>query len=109
LSANLVDSRYRWPLIRFVKYQISPRFSKPIAHPLAHPAVERLPIESDDPTVPDEWNLTTAHAVVERMSAHAQVLRGRIHVEPARLEHGSSGFSGFHSHDRAPQLPSGCW
>ena len=97
LSANPVDSRNRWPLIRFVKYQISPRFSKPIAHPLAHPAIQRLAVEPDDPTTPYERNLTTAHAVVERMSAHAQVLRGRVDVEPARLDDRSrSNVSRFH-------------
>lgn len=92
-----VDSRNRWPLIRLVKYQISPRFSKPIAHPLAHPAIQRLTIEPDDPTTPYERNLTTAHAVVERMSAHAQVLRGRVDVKPARLDDRSrSNVSRFH-------------
>src|ERR1700680_846980 len=97
LSANPVDSRNRWPLIRFVKYQISPRFSKPIAHPLAHPAIQRLAVEPDDPTTPYERNLTTAHAVVEPMSAHAQVLRGRVDVEPAGLDDRSrSNVSRFH-------------
>jgi hypothetical protein len=76
-----------------VKYQISPRFSKPIAHPLAHPAIKRLAIESDDPTVSDEWNLTTAHAVVEGMSAHAQVLSGSVDIKPSRFEYGSLGFA----------------
>jgi hypothetical protein len=55
-------------------------------HPLVHPAIERLAVEPDDPTVSDEWNLTAADAVIERVAAHAQILRGRVHVEPARLD-----------------------
>src|SRR5688500_6795409 len=86
LSANPVDSRNRWPLMRFAKYQISPRFSKAMLHPLAHPAIERQAVEPDAPTVLDEWNLSTADSVIERVSAHAQVLRSGIHVEPARLD-----------------------
>ena len=97
LSANPVDSRYRWPLICFPKYQTSPRFFKAMLHPLAHPSIERLAVEPDDPATPDEWNLAAADAVIERVAAHAQVLRSRVHVEPARLDDRSrSNVSRFH-------------
>src|SRR5215510_41248 len=85
LSANPVDSRNRWPLIRFVKYQISPRFSKPISHSLAHPAIERDTVEANRATVFDEWNLSSADTVVERNAAHAEVPCRGPHVEPPRF------------------------
>src|SRR5437899_549052 len=86
LWANPVDSRNRRPLIIFRKYQIPPRFLKAMLHPLAHPAIECLAVEPDESTASNEWNLTAADAVIERMSAHAEVLRSRVHVEPARLD-----------------------
>jgi hypothetical protein len=73
-------------LIVFRKYQIPPRFLKAIAHPLAHPAVKSLPIESNDPTAPNEWNLPTTDTVIERMPAHTEVLSRGVHVEPTRLD-----------------------
>jgi hypothetical protein len=73
-------------LIVFRKYQIPPRFLKAIAHPLAHPAIKSLTIESNDPTAPNEWNLTTTDAVIDRMSAHAEVLSRGVHVEPTWLD-----------------------
>jgi len=68
------------------KYQTPPRFTKAILHLLLQPAVERYAIESQETTVTDERQLQSRDLVVERMSRHAEVLRGRIDIEPARLD-----------------------
>src|SRR5205809_1899377 len=74
-SAKPVETRNRWPLIRFMKYQRSPRFTKPIAHPLGHPAIQREAIEANDASLFDERDLPPRDAVIERVDAHAQVAR----------------------------------
>jgi hypothetical protein len=63
----------RWPLIRFMKDQILPRFRKPMSHPLAHPAVQREPVEANRSTLARERNLAPADAVIEAVPAHAEV------------------------------------
>jgi hypothetical protein len=106
LSANPVDSRNSWPLIVFRRYQIPPRFLKAIAHPLAHPAIKSLSIESNDPTAPNEWNLPTTDAVIDRMPAHAEVLSRGVDVEPARLDD-RSGNDVLRFHDGTPSGAEG--
>src|SRR5438128_127369 len=101
-SANPVDTTNRCPLIIFLKYQSSPRFIKPITHPLCHPAIQRETIESNAASLLDERDLTPANLVVERVHAHTQIARRSVDVEPSRLKW-SSGFSRFKLHDRAPQ------
>src|SRR5437660_8505283 len=101
-SAKPVDSTNRCPLIIFLKYQRSPRFIKPIAHPLCHPPIQRETIEANAASLLDERDLPPANLVIERVHAHTQVTRRCVDVEPSRLEW-SSGFSRFHLHDRAPQ------
>src|SRR5437899_12520586 len=105
-SANPVDTTNRCPLIIFLKYQRSPRFIKPMAHPLCHPPIKCKTIEANAASLLDERDLTPANLVIERVHAHTQIARGRVDVEPSRLEC-SSGLSRFQLHDRAPQkLPS---
>src|SRR6516165_10338210 len=108
LSANPVDSRNSWPLIVFRKYQIPPRFLKAIAHPLAHPAIKSLPVESNDPTAPNEWNLPTTDAVIDRVSAHTEVLSRGVHVEPTRLDDRSWN-DVLRFHGGTPLRCRGCW
>src|SRR5437016_5813893 len=93
-SAKPVDSTNRCPLIIFLKYQRSPRFIKPIAHPLCHPPIQCKTIEANAASLLDERDLPPTNLVVERMHAHTQIARRRIDVEPPRLEW-SSGFSRF--------------
>jgi hypothetical protein len=102
-SAKPVDTTNRWPLIIFLKYQVSPRFIKPIAHPLCHPAIQRETVETDDASLPDERDLAAPDALIQRMDAHAQVPGRAGHVEPARLEYGVLLLSLFQLHDQAPQ------
>lgn len=85
-SANPVDSRNSRPLIIFRKYQMPPRFRKAILLPLLHPAIERLAVEAHPPAIPDEGQLAAVDPVVDRMTCHAEVLRGRPDVEPSRLD-----------------------
>jgi hypothetical protein len=54
--------------------------------PLFHPAIDRVPIEAHPPAVPDERQLQAVDAVIDRMTGRAEVLRGRVHVEPARFD-----------------------
>src|SRR5215218_568176 len=56
-SANPVDSRNTRPLIILRKYQMPPRFTKAMLHPLGHPAIDRFAIEPNDATVSDERDL----------------------------------------------------
>src|SRR5262245_40568519 len=86
LSANPVDSRYTWPLIILRRYQTPPRFTKAILDLLPEPAVEGQTIESEETTVTDERQLDARHLVVQRVPRHAEVLRGRVDIEPARLD-----------------------
>jgi len=59
--------------------------------------IKSLSIESDDPTAPNEWNLTTTDTVIERMAAHTEVLSRGVHVEPTRLDDRScNDVSRFH-------------
>src|SRR5262245_10780092 len=88
-SANPVDSRNSRPLIIFRKYQMPPRFRKAILLPLSHPAIERITIKANPPAIPDEGQLASVDPVVDRMTCHAEVLRGRPHIEPLRLDLGS--------------------
>jgi hypothetical protein len=69
-------------LIIFRKYQMPPRFRKAILLPLLHPAIERLAVEANPPAIPYEGQLASVDPVVDRMTCHAEVLRGRPHVEP---------------------------
>lgn len=48
--------------------------------------VERRAIEPNEPSVTDERQLQSRDLVVEGVSRHAQVLRGRVDVEPARRD-----------------------
>ena len=49
-------------------------------------AVERRAIEPNEPSVTDERQLQLRDLVVKRKSRHAQVLRGRVDIEPARRD-----------------------
>jgi hypothetical protein len=60
--------------------------TKAILDLLLEPAVERQAIESQKATVADEWQLLARHLVVQSMRSHAEVLRGRVDVEPTRLD-----------------------
>jgi hypothetical protein len=63
-----------------------PRFRKAILLSLLHPAIERIAVEANPPAIPDEGQLASVDPVVDRMTCHAEVLRGRPHVEPSRLD-----------------------
>jgi hypothetical protein len=80
-----VDTRNRWPLIRFVKYHTSPRFSKAMTCPLSHPPVELIAIEANQPPLPDERDVASIDAVIDGVRRHAQVARRRGDVEPVRV------------------------
>jgi hypothetical protein len=69
-------------LIIFRKYQMPPRFRKAILLSLLHPAIERLAVEANPPAIPDEGQLASVDPVVDGMTCHAEVLRGRPDVEP---------------------------
>src|SRR5438477_11204540 len=101
-SANPVETMNRCPLIIFLKYQSSPRFIKPIAHPLCHPPIQCKTIEANAASLLDERDLPPSNLVIERVHAHTQVARRRVDVEPSRLQ-SSSGVSRFKLHDWAPQ------
>jgi hypothetical protein len=73
-------------LIIFRKYQMPPLFRKAILLPLPHPAIERIAVEPNPPAVPDERQLASVDPVVDRMTGHAEVLRGCPDVEPARFD-----------------------
>jgi hypothetical protein len=49
-------------------------------------AVECRAIEPKETTVTDERQLEPCHLVVQRVPRHAEVLRGGVHVEPARRD-----------------------
>jgi hypothetical protein len=70
------------------RYQTPPRFTKAILHLLLQLAVEGETIESQEPTVTNERQLDTRHLVVQRVACHAEVLGGRVDIEPARLDDG---------------------
>src|SRR5437762_13085920 len=101
-SANPVDTTNRCPLIIFLKYQRSPRFIKPIAHPLCHPPIQCKTIEANAASLLDERHLPPANLVIERVHAHTQVARRRVDVEPSRLER-SAGCARFKLHECAGQ------
>jgi hypothetical protein len=69
-------------LIIFRKYQMPPRFRKAILLPPLHPAIERLAVEPNPPAIPDEGQLAAVDSVVDRVTCHAEVLCGRLHIEP---------------------------
>jgi len=48
--------------------------------------IKSLSVEPNDPTASNEWNLPTTDAVIDRMSAHAEVLSRGVDVEPTRLD-----------------------
>jgi hypothetical protein len=82
-------------LIILRRYQTPPRFTKAILDLLLEPAVERQAIESQETTVTDERQLDARDLVVQRVSRHAQVLRGRVDIEPARLDRRTWTHDGF--------------
>src|SRR5207342_2233832 len=86
LSANPVDSRYTWPLIILRRYQTPPRFTKAILDLLLEPAVEGQAIKPQETTVTHKRQLDPCHLVVQRVPRHAEVLCGRVDIEPARLD-----------------------
>jgi hypothetical protein len=51
-------------------------------HPLGHPAIERLAVEPDEASMTDERQLQPGDLVIQRVSGHAEVPRGRVDVEP---------------------------
>jgi hypothetical protein len=59
-----------------------PRFRKAMLRPLAHPTIERIPIEANPPAISDEGQLEPVDAVIDRMTRHAEIPRGRVHIEP---------------------------
>jgi hypothetical protein len=73
-------------LIILRRYQTTPRFTKAILDLLLEPAVERQAIESQETTVTDERQLDPRHLVVQRVPRHAEVPRGHVDIEPARLD-----------------------
>jgi hypothetical protein len=73
-------------LIILLKYQRSPRFIKPIAHSFAHPSIQCGAIEPNDPALAAERDLAATHAVVQRVTAHAEIPRGGVHIEVARFD-----------------------
>jgi len=79
-----------------------------MAHPLGHPAIESKAIKTNQPSALDERDLTACDTVVQRIDAHAQVVRRRVDIEPSRFEYGSVGLFRFQWHDQAPKLPSSC-
>jgi hypothetical protein len=60
-------------------------------HSFAHPSIERMPVEEKRSTLPREWNLASAHAVVKGVLAHAEIPRGVLHIEIAGLDDRSLG------------------
>jgi len=85
LSANPVDTRNRWPLIRFVKYQTPPRVSKAMTRPLSHPPIELVAIEANQPPLADERDVATIDAAIDGARRHAQAARGRRDIKPVRV------------------------
>jgi hypothetical protein len=95
LSANPVNSRYTWPLIILRRYQTPPRFTKAILDLLLEPAIESQAIESQKTTVADERQLDARDLVVQRVPRHAEILCGRVDIEPARLDGRTWSCDGF--------------
>jgi hypothetical protein len=59
-----------------------PRFRKAILLPFLHPTVKGIAVEANPSTISDERQLTPVDPVIDRMTRHAEVLRGRPNVEP---------------------------
>src|SRR2546425_9995894 len=85
-SAKPVDTMNRCPLIILLKYQRSPRFIKPMAHSFAHPSIKCDAIEPKDPALAGERDLAATHAGGQRVTAHAEIPRGGVHIEVARVD-----------------------
>jgi len=57
-----------------------------MAHSFAHPSIQCGAIEPKDPALAGERDLAATHAVVHRVTAHAEIPRGGVHIEVARFD-----------------------